>query len=308
MLRRIAAGFPMLMAIVLARSLPSLSHARPRVEPHGGAQGRGPAEEAVETLPSSGTLGSLLDAGATALSQGRFAEAEARYSSCVEIARESKGAESQHSRALFGLAYSLSFQDRHAAALTLAQRALEIDEKSFGSDHPGVAQSLSKLAWLHYNHGELTAAESLYRRSLAIRERDLGTDHPDVAQILNNLAAICLAQGRPDAAEPLARPSLTIVEKALGPEHPAVGANLTTLAEICQGGGRFEEAASLYERALRLADKASGSEHPTTVIVLQRYAALLRRTPHDAEARALEERAESIRARMKQRMSQADRA
>ena len=68
------------------------------------------------------------------------------------------------------------------------RRALAIDEKSFGPDHPNVASDLNNLALLLQATNRLAEAEPLYRRALAINEKSFGPDHPNVANSLNNLA------------------------------------------------------------------------------------------------------------------------
>ena len=82
----------------------------------------------------------------------------------------------------------LQATNRLAEAEPLMRRALAIDEKSFGPDHPNVASDLNNLALLLQATNRLAEAEPLYRRALAIDEKSFGPDHPNVANSLNNLA------------------------------------------------------------------------------------------------------------------------
>jgi len=69
-------------------------------------------------------------------------------------------------------------------------RALAINEKSYGSEHPNVAAALSNLAILiEERFGRYEESEGLKRRALAIDEKSFGPDHPNVAIRLNNLVA-----------------------------------------------------------------------------------------------------------------------
>ena len=79
---------------------------------------------------------------------------------------------------------------RHAEAEPLMRRALAIDEKSYGPEHPNVATHLNNLAHLLQDTNRLGEAEPLMRRALAIDEKSYGAEHPTVAIDLNNLAAI----------------------------------------------------------------------------------------------------------------------
>jgi tetratricopeptide (TPR) repeat protein len=94
-------------------------------------------------------------------------------------------------RGLNNLAVLLSATSRLAVAEPLYRRALAVDEKSFGPDHPNVARGLNNLAFLLSDTNRLAEAEPLYRRALAIDEKSFGPDHPDVAIDLNN-CGICL--------------------------------------------------------------------------------------------------------------------
>jgi tetratricopeptide (TPR) repeat protein len=79
--------------------------------------------------------------------------------------------------------------DRHAEAEPLYRRALAIDEKSFGPDHPNVATGLNNLARLLTATNRHAEVDSLYRRALAIFEKSLGPDHPKLARVRNNLTS-----------------------------------------------------------------------------------------------------------------------
>ena len=90
---------------------------------------------------------------------------------------------------LNNLACLLQAQGDLAAARPLFERALAINEKALGPEHPDTATSLNNLASLLQAQGDLAGARPLLERALAIREKALGPEHPDTAQSLNNLAS-----------------------------------------------------------------------------------------------------------------------
>ena len=96
------------------------------------------------------------------------------------------------------------------------RRALAIDEKSFGPDHPNVAIDLNNLALLLQATNRLAEAEPLMRRALAIDEKSFGPDHPNVAIDLNNLALLLQDTNRLAEAEPLMRLALAILAGSYG--------------------------------------------------------------------------------------------
>ncbi len=122
----------------------------------------------------------------------------------------------------------------YAEAEPLVRRAFAIDEKSYGPDHPEVANHLNNLAQLLQATNRLAEAEPLMRRALAIDEKSYGPDHPNVARHLNNLAQLLQATNRLAEAEPLMRRALAIDEKSYGPDHPNVARGLNNLAELLQ--------------------------------------------------------------------------
>jgi tetratricopeptide (TPR) repeat protein len=175
----------------------------------------------------------------------------------------------------------------HVEAEPLMRRALSIDEKNFGPDHPRVAIELSNLAELLRATNRHVEAEPLLRRALAIGEESRGPDHPDFAIRLNNLAQLLQDTDRLDEAEPLMRRALAIDEKNFGPDHPRVATELSNLAELLKATNRLVEAEPLIRRALALGEKSFGPDHPTVAIRLVNLASLQQITNRLDEAEPL---------------------
>jgi tetratricopeptide (TPR) repeat protein len=86
------------------------------------------------------------------------------------------------------------------------RRALAVDERTFGPNHPNVATCLNNLAALLHDTNRIEQAELLYRRALAIDEQNFGESDPKVATCHNNLAQLLEATRRLQEAEPLEPP------------------------------------------------------------------------------------------------------
>ena len=91
-------------------------------------------------------------------------------------------------------ALSLMQAGDYTGAEPLYRRALAINEKALGPDHPYVATNLNNLAFLLYDKGDYAGAEPLYRRALAIDEKALGPDDPGVAQQASTTWPRCFDQ------------------------------------------------------------------------------------------------------------------
>jgi tetratricopeptide (TPR) repeat protein len=176
----------------------------------------------------------------------------------------------------------------------LMKRALAIDEKAYGPDHPNVATVLNNLVVLLQATNRLGEAEPLYRRALAIDEESYGPDHPTVATDLNNLATLLYAMNRQGEAEPLMKRALAIYEKAYGPDHPKVATGLNNVANLLQDTNRLAEAEPLIRRALAIDEKSYGPDHPNVARDLSTLAQLLQATNRLGAAEPLMQRALAI--------------
>jgi tetratricopeptide (TPR) repeat protein len=136
-----------------------------------------------------------------------------------------------------------------SAAEPLYQRALAINEKTLGPEHPNVARDLNNLALLYEVTGRYAEAEPLYQRALASGEKTFGPDHPGLAIRLNNLAGLYEVTGRYAEAEPLYRGALTIMVKARLADHPHQALFRENYARLLDQLGRTDEAASLRAQA-----------------------------------------------------------
>jgi len=85
------------------------------------------------------------------------------------------------------------------------ERALRIDEASFGPDHPEVAIDVNNLGMVLREQGDLPAARAFLERALRIFEQTLGTEHPSTRIARANLAVVLAA-----VTQPPPRPSLML--------------------------------------------------------------------------------------------------
>jgi hypothetical protein len=79
------------------------------------------------------------------------------------------------------------------------RRALDIDQQSYGPDHPNVAIRLSSLALLLQATDRLGEADPLMRRSVEIFvlfTRRTGHEHPHLRTAVGNYAGLLQAMGR----------------------------------------------------------------------------------------------------------------
>jgi tetratricopeptide (TPR) repeat protein len=178
---------------------------------------------------------------------------------------EARGSENA-GRLFNSLGYHLHTIADYAAARAAFERALTIDEKAFGHDHPNVAIRVNNLGGVYQDLGDLPAARAAFERALAIDEKVVGAEHPNVATLVNNLGLVYKDLGDLPAARAAFERALTIDEKAFGPDHPNIARDVNNLGAVYQDLGDLPAARAAYERALTIDEKAFGPDHPQVAI------------------------------------------
>ncbi len=214
----------------------------------------------------------------------KYPEAEAEHKKALAILERADPRSRDVATALTNLANVYNLQGRYSEAESLQQRALDIQEKLLGPDHPDVGTSLNNLATIYFNLEKYEKAEELFRRVLALIEKVQGKDHPDVAVALNNLANVAQARGDYATAESCFLRAIEIIRKSLGPGHPTAATNESNLATVYRDLGRYADAEALQRRALEADRKTYGEDHPNVAFDLHRLSSILRETGRAAEA------------------------
>jgi tetratricopeptide (TPR) repeat protein len=99
--------------------------------------------------------------------------------------------------ALNNLAQLLQATNRLGEAEPLMERALAIDERSYGPEHPNVARDLNNLAQLLQATNRQGEAEPLMKRALVIFlkfTRATGHEHPELRKVFGNYKRLIKAQ------------------------------------------------------------------------------------------------------------------
>ena len=183
----------------------------------------------------------------------------------------------------------------YAEARKLSEKALAIQQKVLGPDHPVIANSLNNLGYLLQEQGNLAEARSYYERALAIREKSPSSNDVDLARSLSNLGSLLQLQGDLAKARPYHERSLRIREEVLGPSHPETASSLNNLGSLLEAQGNPAGARPYHERALAIREQALGPNHPDVATSLNNLGYLLQAQGNIAEAGLYHERALAIR-------------
>lgn len=213
------------------------------------------------------------------------------------LAQPQPGSSGNEAAQLIDKALKLSEDGRYGDAISLAERALSLQEAQFGKDSPEAAAAATSLAGIYQRVGRFADAERLIGRAIALREGKLGAGSRDTAASLFVLAKIRIAQARYAEAEALQKRVLATYEKALGPSDPHVAHSLGQLAAIYSYTGRDEEAEALRRRELSIFEKAYGLDDYELAPTLNELAAILRLRGRYSEAEPLLKRSLAIMVR-----------
>lgn len=164
-------------------------------------------------------------------------------------------------------------QGNEAEAEECFRKALEIGDRTVGSDHPDLILLLNDLTRIYLRQSAFAAAEPLLLRLLELK-RNKGEDHPEVATVLASLATVRQALGRHESAEQLWRRVLEIRERTLAPNHFAIATALEHFGEACSARGKIREALAAFQRAHTIRERTLGGDHSSLRASRERIADL----------------------------------
>ncbi|MGE0816300.1 MAG: tetratricopeptide repeat protein [Vicinamibacterales bacterium] len=101
-----------------------------------------------------------------------------------------------------------------------SRRALEMNRRARGSQHPEVGQALINLGAIASSRQEHAEAERYLREALAIIDAWFGREHPQTASAQTSLAQVLAQMARYDDAQALLDQAVTTQQRVFGPLHP----------------------------------------------------------------------------------------
>jgi len=207
--------------------------------------------------------------------QGRNREAKDLYIHSLRILENSQAPQTDVSAVLSDLAKVYVLEQQWDLARQTHERALDIDRRVLGDDHPRVAYRLGNLAIVAQNMGDLKLAETLYIDALKRQEHIYGDRHPETAAAKSNYGLLLQREGRLSEAEPLLRSALEARLSLNGPNHFLVGYFRVSLAILLHDKGDLAASESEFRQALAIYDKSLPESHQYRAALLMHFARLL---------------------------------
>jgi tetratricopeptide (TPR) repeat protein len=176
---------------------------------------------------------------------------------------------------------------RYTDARRAATGAMEIAEKTFAPGHPSIAITLSNLALVLHELGQMEEAHDLLRKALASDEKTFAHGHPSIALRQLNLAGVLQGLGQMEGARDLLRMALASDEKTFAPGHPSIARGQSNLGMVLQDLGQLEEARDLLREALTSDEKSFAHGHPSIAVRQSNLALVLQELGQLEEAHEL---------------------
>jgi serine/threonine protein kinase/tetratricopeptide (TPR) repeat protein len=155
-------------------------------------------------------------------------------------------------------------ESKYDEALADAKRALELELRALGPDHPIVAGTYHQLGNIYFQTAQYPEAVDSFQRSLAIRQRTVGQDHPLLVKPLVGLANVYGDSGDHDRAFAMYQRALAVL-KRVNPDDPDIAQITNNLGDEFLWQGRPREAFEHYQAALVDFQKRVGPSLDTTL-------------------------------------------
>ncbi|KAI9880980.1 MAG: hypothetical protein M1830_009474 [Pleopsidium flavum] len=182
-------------------------------------------------------------------------------------------------------------QGLYKESKTLYLRALSSKERTLGSEHEAVLETMLSLATLYRRSGEYEEAKSMSTKVFRRGANVLGSRHPLTLASMHELAEIMRHKGQYDLAEEMHRCCFSGRETILGPMHPDTLASAQNLAEVLRRRGQYQAAETMQRRVLEGYKETLGPTHPSVFMGYHNLGAIMRDHGQYAEAEELQRQA-----------------
>ncbi|MCO5185886.1 MAG: tetratricopeptide repeat protein [Anaerolineae bacterium] len=166
----------------------------------------------------------------------------------------------------YTLGWQIDLQAHHDDARQLLQRALQVQRRLFGKEHPTVAQTYDTLGVSFFRSGDYETALQYYMNALELRTKLFGDEHPLTLQSHNNLGYALRAVGRYVESRDVLQAVLEMRSRVLGENHIDTISTMSYLGLVLDHLGEPEAGKQFLERVFEWRFEKFGIDHPETSI------------------------------------------
>jgi tetratricopeptide (TPR) repeat protein len=163
----------------------------------------------------------------------RYAEAVPKFQLALDYNVKAFGEEFSGAREdMNDLAFVYAGLGRFDEAIQMQERAVVLDAKTVGADHPEALWREKSLGGFYERSGNLAKAEEIYRGVVTRARGRFTAGEWDLGQMVFALGALLAKEGKIGEARPLLEESVALFDKALGPDDAHSKAARTALAAL----------------------------------------------------------------------------
>ena len=159
-------------------------------------------------------------------------------------------------------------QQKYVAALSAAERALELRKEILGPEHRHTALAIQQVGVLTYYRGDTLRALRILVPNILTLRTSYGITSPDYAQMLVNIGNVYLAHKDVANAAEVTRQALDVNTKSLGANHEKTISNANKLLDILlatvgahEKRSEYAAAAKIWEEIITLRIQLLGESH-----------------------------------------------
>ena len=167
------------------------------------------------------------------------------FTDALEMYQQLEGPENRHVSEVLsnlGVVYTLQEPPDLRAAEDVTRRAIAMQLKILGDDHPFVASNHHNLGALYYDLGNYADARTELEKAIELRKKLYGERAMSAANSMNKLSQVLLEQGELTQAEAILLEAVEIHTEGYGGPHGRIGHDLHMLGLVQARQGRIQDA------------------------------------------------------------------
>jgi CHAT domain-containing protein/Flp pilus assembly protein TadD len=219
---------------------------------------------------------------------GKFEEASRLAEQAVAIAEKASAPETYLGYLLNELGKTQREKGEYAKAETSLERAVSINQKLFGLEHPQTIESISGLGLVYRSRGDYPKALRALQQALELTEQLFGPTHPKLAASLTDIELVHIYLGDFEQANRDLQRALSIAETTLEPDDPLLGRIYNNFAHFYVVKKDYERAETFAQTALKIYEKSLGPDHPDLTYPLINLGRIAHERKQKNYARSLE--------------------
>ncbi|CAF1463080.1 unnamed protein product [Adineta steineri] len=153
-------------------------------------------------------------------------------------------------------------QGNYEKATSYIEHGLEIQKKTFPSNHPKLAASYNNAGFVYGSMGVYSKALSFYETALEISQKTVPSNHPLLTASYNNIGLLYENMGQYSKALSFYEKVLEISKKTLPSNHPNIATTYNNIGKVCDNMGEYLKALSFYKKTLAIRQKTLPENHP----------------------------------------------